>query len=67
MALYKVLEPAFIGVRLYKEGEIVDIADEFGPDKSPCLVACNEQGEPVAVKKSKGQKPEAEQAASDLG
>ena len=67
MALYKVLEPAFIGVRLYKEGEIVEIADEFGPDKSPCLVACNEQGEPVVVKKAKGQKPEAEQAASDLG
>lgn len=67
MALYKVLEPAFIGVRLYKEGEIVDIADEFGPDKSPCLVACNEQGEPVVVKKAKAQKAEVEQTASDLG
>jgi hypothetical protein len=67
MALYKVLEPAFIGVRLYREGEIAEIDDKFGPEKSPCLVACDEHGEPVVVKKTKAQKAEVEQAASELG
>jgi hypothetical protein len=68
MALYKVLEVCFIGDRLYKEGDIADVAKSFGPDKSPCLVACDEAGEPLVAKATrKGAETTPPAAPADLG
>lgn len=69
MAKYKVLEVCFIGDRLYQEGAIAEIAKSFGPDKSPCLVACDDEGEPLVAKATRGNtaEPVVEPAAPDLG
>jgi hypothetical protein len=55
MALFKVTETCFIGDRLYREGDVANIDSKFGPAKSPCLVACDEAGEPLVAKATRGK------------
>lgn len=63
MAFYKVLEQSFIGLKLYSEGEIVDINDDpknGGMSAGSNLAACDAEGNLKAAKPAAKAKPKAD-------